>query len=130
LATWASPDPGFDQPRDARRTAIINRRPQNANRICLSGRRRVAPDRGLTGLAREPRRGILTGGNRRGELLRRAADEMECRVEGRPRRDAFYAREGAIVRFDLLGVIGAIASVGLFVAGQRRRVEFALGRRQ
>ena len=45
---------------------------------------------------------------------------MECRVEGRPRRDAFCAHEGAIVRLDLLGVIGTIAAVGLFVAGQRR----------
>src|SRR5690349_13416204 len=64
------------------------------------------------------------------ELLRRAADQMECRVEGRPGRDAFYAREGAIVRLDLLGVIGTIAAVGLFVAGQRRGVEFALWGRQ
>ena len=58
------------------------------------------------------------------------ADQVECRVEGRPRRDASNARESAIVRLDLLGVIGTIAAVGLFVAGQRRGVEFPLGRRQ
>jgi hypothetical protein len=74
-----------------------------------------------------------TSGHQSGSLggsLRGAADQVECRVEGRPRRDAFRAREGTIVRLDLLGVVGTIAAVGLFVAGQRRRVEFALGRRQ
>ena len=62
-----------------------------------------------------------------GALLRRAADEVECRVEGVRGAGAFYAREGAIVRLDLLGVIGTVAAIGLFVAGKQLNLQFVLG---
>jgi len=62
-----------------------------------------------------------------GALLRRAADELECRVEGVRGAGAFYAREGAIVRLDLLGVIGTVAAIGLFVAGKQLNLQFVLG---